>query len=208
MHNMRVILGFLIAAALLPWGTASGADSERVESFFIQLPIDGIALTHSGDMVLGAGPPGIALLTEERVRNGLALLVKIRDGNDEVVGFASELETFPEGKDVLREDVIWDTDWTLMIPGRGSLYLRQQEHSRGLGPKIIVPVRESGVPWRGEWKTTTTTGPRADGHGVIVGGAGEFEGVTGRFLELITLTGYEPQGVMIGRVELRLFFED
>jgi hypothetical protein len=66
--------------------------------------------------------------------------------------------------------VVWDTDWTLVIPGRGTLYLRQKE-----------------IGW-----------------GEIVGGAGEFAGVTGRFLEIDTLTGFHPGGIMMGRVEFRL----
>jgi hypothetical protein len=91
-----------------------------------------------------------------------------------------------------------------MIPGRGSLYLRQQEHSGELGPKVVNPALETGEPWRGRWTTTTTVGPRPDRRGVIVGGAGEFEGVTGSFVEIVTLTGFELPGVLIGRLELRL----
>lgn len=195
-------------AAVLGLAACSGAALAagavgRSESFFIELPADGIAVTHGGTMALAAGPPGIALLAEPRVRDGLALITKLRDASGEVVGFASELEVFPPGADMMR-DIVWDTDWTLVIPGRGTLYLRQQEHSGELGPKVVGPTRETGEPWRGEWTVTTTAGPRADGRGVVVGGAGEFEGAGGTFVEIVTLTGFELPGVLIGRVELRL----
>jgi len=207
MSGRHRILQTLILAAGLAARLAVGA-GERVESFFIELPADGIAVTHGGQIPLGAGPPGISMLEEAGIDNGLALLTKLRDASDEVIGFASELETFPEGADVIHDSaVVWDTDWTLMIPGRGSLYLRQQEISGELGSKVIIPTQRSGEPWRGEWHVTTTVGPRADGYGVIVGGAGEFEGVTGRFLESITLTGFQPEGILIGRVEIRLFMQ-
>jgi hypothetical protein len=200
----------ILHAALLVLAVIAGAQAgagESVESFYIELPGDGIAVTHGGDLVLAAGPPGIPLLGEERIRNGLALLVKLRDAGGNIIGFASELETFPENADHVNADVLWDTDWTLMIPGRGSLYLRQQEHSRGLGPKVIRPTLETGRPWEGEWTVTTTAGPRPDGRGVVVGGAGEFEGVRGSFVEIVTLTRYEQEGVLHGRVELRITLE-
>jgi len=104
--------------------------ASATESFFIGLPTDGIAMTHGGEVALAAGPPGIALLQETKIRNGFALLAKVRDVNDVVIGFASELETFPTDSDMLSESVIWDTSWTVMIPGRGSLYLQEQEIMR------------------------------------------------------------------------------
>lgn len=200
--RIRIRAADLVLAVSLAVPLAAGAGG-RGESFFIELPADGIAVTHGGTMALAAGPPGIALLAEPRVRDGLALITKLRDAGGEVVGFASELEVFPPGADMMR-DIVWDTDWTLVIPGRGTLYLRQQEHSGELGPKVIGPTQETGEPWRGEWVVTTTAGPRPDGRGVIVGGAGEFEGASGTFVEIVTLTGFELPGVLIGRVELRL----
>ncbi|MCC7414397.1 MAG: hypothetical protein IT495_22470 [Gammaproteobacteria bacterium] len=201
----KIGIGALTATVLLSLVVRSGVATARQagESFFMELPDDGIAFTHGGNMALAAGPPGVALLSEPRVQSGLAILAKLRDASGEVVGFASELEVFPPGADMLQE-VVWDTDWTLVIPGRGSLYLRQQEHSGELGAKVIIPTRESGESWRGEWIVTTTVGPRADGRGVIVGGAGEFEGATGSFLEIVTLTGFDLPGILLGRVELRL----
>jgi hypothetical protein len=71
----------------------------------------------------------------------------------------------------------------------------------------VIPVQETGEAWRGEWTVTTTAGPRPDGSGVIVGGAGEFAGAAGKFVEIVTLTGFEPGGIMVGRVELRLTFD-
>ena len=177
------------------------------EQIVIGLPTDGIAMTHGGDVALASGPPGIAVLQEPKISNGFALLAKVRDANNEVVGLASELEIFPAGVDMLRENVVWDTSWTLMIPGRGSLYLHEQEHSGELGTKIIIPVQESGEAWHGDWTVTTTVGPRADGYGMIVGGFGEFEGASGKFQEIVSLTGFEPAGIMLGQVELRLVFD-
>lgn len=205
MNSLPALFATVFAACLLPFA-AQGA--ETTESFFIELPADGIAVTHDGDMALGAGPPGIGLLKEPRIADGLALLVKLRNAGNEIVGFASELEVFPAGADpVMSDNVIWDTDWTLVIPGRGTLYLRQQEISGELGSKVVLPSKASGNPWQGEWIVQTTAGPLPGKFGVIVGGAGEFDGVTGKFVEIATLTGYDPAGMLIGRIELRLHMQ-
>jgi len=207
---MRSIYTKMMSAfAMLMLACTSYADEpgSRTESFFVKLPVDGLAMTHGGDVALASGPPGIATLQEPKISNGFALLAKVRDANDEVVGFASELESFPAGVDMLRENVVWNTSWTLMIPGRGSLYLHEQEQSGELGSKVIIPVQESGEAWHGDWTVTTTVGPRANGYGVIVGGFGEFEGASGKFQEIVTLTGFEPAGIMLGQVELRLVFD-
>jgi len=207
---MRVTSRFWIAVFALSLNANAALASESgrsSESFFIELPADGIAMTHGGDMALGAGPPGIPFLKEDRINGGLALLSKVRGAGGEVIGFASELETFPKGANLMEPNVVWDTDWTLMIPGRGSLYLRQQETSGELGAKVVIPTQESGVGWRGNWVVTTTVGPRSDGRGVIVGGAGEFEGARGSFVEIVTLTGFDLPGILIGTVELRLQFD-
>jgi hypothetical protein len=202
---MKFIL--VIVMLLLACAGYTGEPGKGTESFFVELPADGLAMTHGGDVALASGPPGIAVLQETKISNGFALLAKVRDADNEVIGFASELESFPAGVDMLRENVVWDTSWTLMIPGRGSLYLHEQEQSGELGAKIIIPVQESGEAWRGDWTVTTTVGPRPDGYGTIVGGFGEFEGAKGKFQEIVTLTGFEPAGIMIGQVELRLTFD-
>src|SRR5438094_251288 len=111
-----VLLGFIRAES-------------RAESFFIDIPNHGVAVTHSGKMLLAAGPPGIALFSEEKIQNSLAVLMKVRNAAGEVIGFATELEVFPAGANMIESDVVWDTDWTVVIPGRGAFFLHQQERS-------------------------------------------------------------------------------
>ncbi len=191
----------LVGAAVL-LGLCRGESS--AESFFIDLPNHGVAVTHSGKMLLGAGPPGIPLFTEEKIQNGLAIIMKVRSAAGEVIGFATELEVFPAGANMLEGDVVWDTDWTIVIPGRGTLFLHQQEHSTELGPKVVGPTLKTGEPWVGDWTVTSTVGPRRDKKGVIAGGSGEFTGITGWFTETIRLTKFTKEGAMFGTVELKV----
>ena len=201
MPHFARLISFLLVMAAAP--AAAGQST----SFFIDLPGDGIAASHNGALALAAGPPGIALLTEERVKHGLAILMKVRNDAGEVIGFASELESFPAKGDMLHQDITWNTAWTLVIPGQGMLFLHETEHSGELGPKVVNPTMASGEPWQGSWHTQTTNGPRADGLGEVIGGTGAFKGAKGSFAESITLTQYTKEGLLFGKLELRITWE-
>jgi hypothetical protein len=184
----------------------TGSRGERLESFLIEAPGDGIAVTSGGKLALAPFPPAIALFTEPRIEKGLALLAKVRDGSGEVIGYASELELFTE-TDLSRGDVVWNTDWTLVIPARGALFLHQQEHSGELYTKVIGPTLASGEDWVGDWTVLTTVGPQPDGRGLVVGGTGEFAGARGSFVEVDRLTRFTPKGEMTVTVRLETALE-
>ena len=184
---------------------SQAAPGEKVLSFFGILPDHGVALTTGGTMPLRTGPEGIALFTEPALNNTLALIMKLADENGTVIGFASELEIFPG--DPAAAEISWDTAWTLSIPGRGMIFLHQIEHSGGLGPNIVEPTMKSGKDWVGDWTVTTTVGPLPSGRGRIVGGSGEFANIKGSFVEIDRLTGFTVDGVMFGKLEIRMFLE-
>jgi len=178
---------------------------EKVLSFYSSMPQHAIAVTHSGHVGLGFFPPGIPKFTEPGIRTGLVLNLKLADSKGEVIGFASELELFPETSPADADDVRWSTGWALAIGGRGMIFLEQIEHSGGLGPKVIQPTRASGKDWEGNWLITTTVGPLPSGRGRIVGGTGEFDDIEGSFVEIDRLTRFTVDGNMTIDIELRLF---
>ncbi|MBI1732037.1 MAG: hypothetical protein HYR49_04625 [Gammaproteobacteria bacterium] len=179
------------------------ADGSRTEIFHFSLPQDGIAVTHGGHVPLPAAPPGVPVFSKDALKRGFALLVRLRNAEGRVIGMAAELEVHPEG-DMLATDLAWDTDWILVLPGRGMLVLHQQEHSGELGPKVINPTLASGQDWIGDWTVQTTVGPGAGRRGVILGGSGEFTDSGGSFVEIDRLTRFSLTTGLSGRVELRL----
>ena len=176
-------------------------------SFHSKLPDQAIALTHSGHVGLGFFPAGIPKFTEPGISRGLIANLKLADESGNVVGFASELELFPEASPAEVDDVRWETGWALALAGRGMIFLEQIEHSGGLGPRVIQPARASGKDWVGDWYITTTVGPLSSGRGRIIGGTGEFSGITGSFVELDRLTRFSVDGNMEVALELRLFLK-
>ena len=180
--------------------------SDGVESFF-WLPDDIISMSHNGKAFLPASPQGIALLEEPRINSGLALTLKVRNQQGEVIGFASELEVFPGdgaafGGEVL---LVWETVWTVTIPGRGSLFLHQQEQeNRRVTEEIIGPVLQSGGKWEGDMKFQTSVGPGPNGYGIIVGGTGDFADASGCFIEVDQFKMFEAGGKAHLLGELRI----
>ena len=71
------------------------ADGSHSETLHFLLPEDGIAVTHGGRVPFPAAPPGVPIFTEDALRRGFALLVRVRDAEGRVVGLAAELEVHP-----------------------------------------------------------------------------------------------------------------
>ena len=184
--------------------TSKNETGQVVESFFAQAPADAVALTHSGKLPFAAFPRSISLFSEPAIERGLALLVRLRNGAGEVIGFASELEVHPAGRG-FSGDVPWKTEWTVVLPGRGALFLHQQEHSGELGRKVLEQVLATHQAWQGDATFQTSAGPGPQGRGIIVGGTGEFATAAGGFVEIDRVTRLTPEGVLDGTFELRLF---
>jgi len=199
------------AVAVAEDGLSTYSDAqpgERVLSFHANMARHTISVTHGGETGLGLFPPGIPLLSEPGIRNGLVINLKFVDAAGEVVGFGSELEVFPEGQSpAVEQDVRWQTGWAVVVPGRGMIFLDQIEHSGGLGPQVIQKTKETGKDWVGDWWITTTVGPLENGRGRIVGGNGEFANIRGEFVEIDHLTRFTVDGRMELDLELRLFIK-
>jgi len=181
---------------------------ERILSFRANMSQHGNSITHGGTVGLGTLPPGIPLLSEPAIRNGLIVNLKFADADDNLIGFGSELEVFPEGQSPeVEEDVRWQTGWVVVVPGRGMISLDQIEHSGGLGPQVIQKTKQSGKDWIGDWWMTTTVGPLENGRGRIVGGTGDFADIHGEFVEIDHLTCFTVDGRMELDLELRLFIK-
>lgn len=203
--------GMALAVAMCGGTVAAMSDSgpEAAVSeiaYSFEVPLDGIALTGGASLALQRFPEGVPVFDDPGIANGLAVLCKLRDEAGAVVGFASELEVFPTGaqESFGAEEIVWDTVWTLTIPGRGSLYLVEQEHSGSLAAETIAWARENGRDWIGEKSMQTTVGPLEGGVGLIAGGSGEFEGASGTFVELVHMHRVTPEGAMTMTGELQL----
>lgn len=203
----RTILTGLALVAVGGCSTdADGASAKRESlSYFIEVPADAIALTHGGGAI-APFPEGIMSSQDTPVASSLALLTRVRDDKGQLVGLASELEDFPAGK-TLGGETVWDTYWTVMIKGRGTLLLHEKE---SLGPtvgRIFADAVRKGQAWSGSHTESSTVGPLPGRNGEIVGGTGEFAGARGSFQEIGTLRSFSPKGELAATIELRVVFD-
>lgn len=181
---------------------------ERSESVFLDVPGHEVVLSHGGMVPLAPFPEGTPALSEPALRGGLALLSKLRDRDGTVVGFATELERASPESNLLAGKIMTDTWWSVVLPGRGTLFLYQTENNWALMRRIALPALLLGREWRGEWQSVNTLGPLPDGRGRIVGGTGEFEGASGSFIEVGQLRRFTPEGAMEFTMELRLAIDE
>jgi hypothetical protein len=187
----------------------TGADGYILETFYAHAPEDGIAATHDGDRnkPVQPFPSGIGVFSDPNISSGFLLVNKLRDKNNVVVGFASEMEEVAPESNIMQGRMIMYSTWTLEIPGRGTLFLYETEDASEFARKVIIPAKVLGKTWEEPWTFITTTGPAADGRGVIVGGTGEFLGVTGMFTEVTHLKKFSPEGEISLTMELQLAYK-
>jgi hypothetical protein len=184
------------------------ADAETAsESVYVRVLGDAIAATHGGQFPFKPFPEGIQPLAGPSLANGFALITKARDATNEIAGFATELEVASPESRFLAGLIMTETFWTVVLPGRGTLFLYQTENNWRLMKEVMLPMLLTRRDWSGEWRNVNTFGPRPDGRGIIVGGTGKFSGAAGTFLEIGTLRSATLAGELGGVLELRLFFE-
>ena len=180
----------------------ASAANQTLETLYFDAPTGGIAATHDGHKPIRPFPPGIARLDDPPLASAFVLLAKARDSHGRVVGFASEMEEVAAVSDIAQGRMIMRTTWTVQLAGRGTLFCHQVEDASEFARKVVGPALRLGTSWDRPWTFVTTVGPGPDGRGVIARGTGEFEGVTGSFVEVTHLRRFTPDGGMWLTMEL------
>lgn len=222
-HLAGLVLGLAAGAALVLGGLyffpfphlpraervlpAFGAGKE-VEVLALGSRISGsglvLSIAHGGKVPFAALPPGIRRMEEPAIRDGLALITRLRNERGEVVGIATELEAGHEDSSLLGGKLMTHTSWTVVLPGRGGLFLYQVEDNWWLATRIVAPAQLTGAPWQGHWRTLNTLGPLPNGHGRLLAATGEFAGRSGSFIETAEMREFTPAGTMDFSMEIRL----
>lgn len=190
--KLIALVGLAACASSSMTATIAAAPS-RQEVFFTRLTADTVAVT--GGRFVNRSlmvPSTIQPFSESGINGGFADLQKMRDRSGEVVGFGAQLEVWtPDESGRPRPEM--RTTWTLVLPGRGTLFLYEIENATRLF-QLISAARSGPQPWHGHIDERTTIGPGPGDVGIIVGGTGEFEGRRGTFIETNQFTAFESGG--------------
>jgi hypothetical protein len=198
---------FVKPARLAPPITTSDATGHVLEKFMIEAPRDILVVTHNGTNIIDPRPSGIALFDEPALQSGLLLVAKIRNEKGEIVGFAVESEAMDSASNPMLGKMRMNTDWTIVLPARGTIHVAQIEDAGAVG-KEILPSVMLGKEWNGKADFVSTVGPDPSGRGIIIGGTREFQGITGSFVEVSHLTHMSRKRGGVGTVELQLAYKN
>ncbi len=201
-----VVNPFVPAARLALPITTVNSTGHVVETFTVKAPADIIAVTHNGSSIIDPKPAGIALLDEPALQSGLLLIAKIRNEEGEIVGVAVESQETDAASNPLLGKMRMNTDWTILLPARGTIFVTQIEDAGAVG-KRILPTVMLGKEWNGQADFVSTAGPGPSGRGVIIGGTREFQGIAGSFVEVSHLTQMSRARGGVGTVELQLAYK-
>lgn len=198
-----VLLGFgglLAAAHYFPWFAAERvpartsvvANGGRAETFLIRLPADRVGAIGSADAgVRAAASPDAPSDASFGAASLLVEHFKVRDTADNVIGIAARHWTPTQAGP--------EAAWSLLIPGRGALYLTSPGEARGaVDAALRAAGHVAGNAWNGNVDVPMSGGDR----GVVLAGSAEFEGMTGRYAEVWNVTGIEPTGELRGTIRI------
>ena len=179
------------------------ADAPDHETYRLRLSGDLVSVSTSpAPAIFPNRPAGTPPLVEPNVNMGLALVTHIRNSENRVVGFATELEAAHEDSSFLRGRLMTHTTWTVVLPGRGVLFLYQTEDNWTLVTRFLLPSLLKGQPWHGRWLHLNTLGPGPQGYGEVIAGTGVFAGRKGHFVEVAELRDFQPNAVFEGVMDL------
>jgi hypothetical protein len=179
-------------------------DGGREETFTIQWPRDRLQPLRSprSGALLVAG--SAVVLPAEGAAGASAEIFRLRDVAGNVIGLASRSTSMRRSPD---GGVSQGSDWTLLIPSRGSLFLTQA-NSRDVMPRPVTaggnlaPAQDAPAFWAEEIRLRITAGPAPGSAGQVVGGTEEFVALRGAYEESWDLEEVAADGSTRGRITL------
>ena len=203
-YLVTLFLGFVLGVLLFAAGmlynplTSSPAlspltvsKSEVMALMFSAVAADSIAYTNNGELATRPYPEKVLQLWESPIRLTTATVARFRDARGQTAGIGVKFASRSEATRLFYGEAIVDSVWYVYLPGRGSLFVRQQENLFDYLRSVVVPAyRSPAGNWKGYWTGDTTAGPGALGTAEAIGGSGEFAGITMRAVESLGAKAY------------------
>ena len=206
-YFVALILGLLVGAALgvlavymnpfvakqsvSPLAVSSG---ETLNLGYTRVPSESVLFTNDGAQSASPFPGDAAELWESTIRHSRVRVVELHSSRGLPVGLGIKFSSDSEATEVLNGRALVDSVWHIVIPGRGSLLVGQQENYWSYLRDVVAKARwSSDDNWGGAWSAVTTAGPNAIGTGRVFGGFGEFANLEAEAVETVTATAYSAE---------------
>ncbi len=183
-----VVVGAMIAGAVLFYNPMSQHSGKAPvgESYFYSNELEQFAMSHAGKLPIPIKPSGIQGLWESAVNGAVLTVFPLTNSDGEMIALASRVSVLAEDSDLLLRGVKTHNDWLLSFPGKGTLFIDDEESLSDLVRYGVVPVWLLRQPWGGSREMLATAGPDS-GSAQILGGTGEFAQATGRVRQRYTV---------------------
>lgn len=158
---------------------------------FSPVASDSLVYTNNGETRIKPHPEKVLQLWETGVRRTTAAATVLYDGRGRMAGVGVKFSSDSEATRLMNGEAMVESVWHIYLPGRGTLFVEQNENYWSYLREIVIPAYWSSVDsWKGNWHGTITAGPGALGMGRVVGGSGEFADFESSVTESITARAY------------------
>ena len=220
-YLMSLLLGLIVGMTLFfallyynPFAARTTVSSlavsgqNLIDLSYSAVPAESIAFTNDGESIIQPHPAKIAELWEPTVKYTWASVVLLTNAMGVPAGIGFKISSESELTRLLESEALVDSVWHIYLPARGSFFIDQTENYWSYIRDVVIPARWStGDNWRGAWNRITTVGPNALGTGRVTGAVGEFAGLEGEVVEMLTARAYSADdgpAAMIGNLSISI----
>lgn len=184
------------------------SDNDLMTFNYSAVAADTLVYTNDGESSVAPHPVKVLQLWEPAVQRTAAMATVLRDGRNQAAAIGIKFSSDSERTNILNSEAIVDSVWHIYVPGKGSLFIEQQENFWSYLREIVIPAHwNSSDTWRGSWSGNTTSGPGALDTARAVGGSGVFAGLESDGVESLNAKAYAVQGgavAMDGKLAIEL----
>jgi hypothetical protein len=169
-------------------------DSQTIILGYPVVATEAIVYTNDGESRIRPHPEKVLQLWEAPIRQTSVAAVVLWDSRNQTAGLGIKVSSASEDTRLLEGQALVNSIWYLYLPGRGSLFIDQNENYWDYLRDIVIPAyRSSADTWRGQWLGNLTAGPGALGTARVTGGSGDFLG--------LSMLGVESKSIRAWRVD-------
>jgi len=169
----------------------SVGSNEVMNLTFSPVASDSLVYTNNGETRIKPHPEKVLQLWEASVRRTAAAATVLYDSRGGMAGVGVKFSSDSEATRLMNGEAMVESVWHIYLPGRGTLFVEQNENYWSYLREIVIPAYWSSVDsWKGNWHGTITAGPGVLGLGRVVGGSGEFADFESSVTESITARAY------------------
>lgn len=206
-YFLGLIMGFAVGVALFAAGMyfnplagqpkispLATSGEQQVEFSFPAVPSESLLYTDNGETNIGTNPIRVAELWEPTLVDSQVMVTLLENARGEPIGLGIKYASRSEDTKLINSKALVNSAWHIYVPGRGTLMVGQVENYWSYLREIVVPARwSSGNNWKGSFFRVMTDGPGALGTGRVVGGSGEFAGMSSEAVETLRARAYSSE---------------